>query len=392
MQDILQSLTAQFTKYLPGVLGALVLLFIGWLMARSIGALVTRLMQSFKLETRLQNPKSAHQLEKGIGRFVYYILMVVVLLVVLESLGLHNVLEPLKNMANEFFVFLPNLVAALLIGFAGYMIASICSELVSMFGKALDGFSESVGVSQQIQFSKIIKQLVFIFVFVPILIAALDALKVEAISAPASKMLDTVMNTIPNIIGAALVLAVFYIGGRFLMSLLKDLLKNMGADELTRRLNLHTMIGEKQSLAELISQVAFFFLMFGGVLTAVEKLGFAQLSQTLQQLFELSGQIFFGMIIMVLGNFISLIIHRTLSQSKENSFLADIARVAIIGLFLAIALRTMGIANDIVNLAFGLTLGSVAVAIALSFGLGGREAAGKQMEYILKRFRGREES
>jgi len=40
----------------------------------------------------------------------------------------------------------------------------------------------------------------------------------------------------------------------------------------------------------------------------------------------------------------------------------------------------MGIANEIVNLAFGLTLGALAVAFALAFGLGGREAAGKVAE------------
>jgi hypothetical protein len=47
----------------------------------------------------------------------------------------------------------------------------------------------------------------------------------------------------------------------------------------------------------------------------------------------------------------------------------------------------MGIADDIVNLAFGFTFGSVAVAVALAFGLGGREAAGKQMEYWLSKLR-----
>jgi hypothetical protein len=50
-------------------------------------------------------------------------------------------------------------------------------------------------------------------------------------------------------------------------------------------------------------------------------------------------------------------------------------------------LRAMGIADDIVNLAFGLTLGAAAVAVALAFGLGGREAAGRQMEYWLARMR-----
>ena len=72
--------------------------------------------------------------------------------------------------------------------------------------------------------------------------------------------------------------------------------------------------------------------------------------------------------------------------------LARIARVAILGLVLAMGLRAMGIADDIVNLAFGLVLGAVAVAAALAFGLGGRDAAGKLadrwvQEYLERRDR-----
>ena len=67
---------------------------------------------------------------------------------------------------------------------------------------------------------------------------------------------------------------------------------------------------------------------------------------------------------------------------------ANVARFAILGLVIAMGLRQMGLAEDIVNLAFGLTLGAVAVATALSFGLGGREAAGRQMEHWFSRLRG----
>ncbi len=73
---------------------------------------------------------------------------------------------------------------------------------------------------------------------------------------------------------------------------------------------------------------------------------------------------------------------------SNAGMLAGIARFAILGLVLAMGLRAMGLADDIVNLAFGLTLGAIAIAIALSFGLGGREAAGKQMEHWLSRMRG----
>ena len=48
----------------------------------------------------------------------------------------------------------------------------------------------------------------------------------------------------------------------------------------------------------------------------------------------------------------------------------------------------MDLANEIVEAAFYLTLGAAAVAFALSFGLGGREAAGKQMDHWLSKFRG----
>jgi len=50
----------------------------------------------------------------------------------------------------------------------------------------------------------------------------------------------------------------------------------------------------------------------------------------------------------------------------------------------AIALRQMGVADSIINLAFGLLLGAVAVAAALAFGLGGREVAGRELEQFAR--------
>jgi hypothetical protein len=55
------------------------------------------------------------------------------------------------------------------------------------------------------------------------------------------------------------------------------------------------------------------------------------------------------------------------------------------------ALRQMGLADDIVNLAFGLLLGAIAVAAALAFGLGGREIAGQELGLWLKSFKSNKE-
>lgn len=77
--------------------------------------------------------------------------------------------------------------------------------------------------------------------------------------------------------------------------------------------------------------------------------------------------------------------HKVLSRGEHSEVLATVARYAILALVFAIGLNAMGLADTIVHLAFGLTLGAIAVAFALSFGLGGREAAGKHMEYLLEK-------
>jgi hypothetical protein len=58
----------------------------------------------------------------------------------------------------------------------------------------------------------------------------------------------------------------------------------------------------------------------------------------------------------------------------------------------AIALRQMGIADEIVVIAFGLLMGAVAVAAALAFGLGGREIAARELENWLSRLRSNDRS
>jgi hypothetical protein len=69
------------------------------------------------------------------------------------------------------------------------------------------------------------------------------------------------------------------------------------------------------------------------------------------------------------------------SGTGEGSYAQTIVRYAIIALFTAIGLTFMGLADQIVMMAFGLILGSAAVATALAFGLGGREWAARKLEH-----------
>ncbi|MEL7159914.1 MAG: mechanosensitive ion channel [Bacteroidota bacterium] len=393
ISSFFQSLLGRFGDQVPTLVAALLILLVGSFVARLLRRGAAKLLRKTDLDNRIAaSAGSSVRPERTLANIVYYLVMVFVLLMALETLGLSQILDPLKNMVNDFMGYVPNLVAAGLIGFIGYVLAKIAAGFVGMAGGTLDRISAKAGLSADIQLTTILSNLVFAFVFIPILISALDALNLAVITEPAKAMLSTFIGAVPGIFAAVLIIGLFYVGGRFLQGLLRNLLASVGVNRLAERLELTSVIGKDRPLSDLLAAAAFFFVVFLGVITGVERLGFDQLDQILATVFTLTGQIAFGLVLLTLGYYLANLAYRNVGGDTDDKFLASIARVTILGLFLAISLRTMGIAEDIVNLAFGLTLGAVAVAVALAFGLGGREAAGEKMKQLLRRFDGGDSS
>jgi len=102
--------------------------------------------------------------------------MVMVLLAALDLLGINSIMDPLNEMVRNFLGFIPNLVAAALIGFVGYVIAKIVASLVGMASGFLENMGKKAGLNSEMNLTSILTNVVFIIIFIPILIAALDAL------------------------------------------------------------------------------------------------------------------------------------------------------------------------------------------------------------------------
>ena len=175
--------------------------------------------------------------------------------------------------------------------------------------------------------------------------------------------------------------------GKFLVNFLEECCKRLGFSIAEEKIEMKNIIGSKHSRSQILATLIYFFIVFFRIITAVEILGLSRLTEILNEILEVTGQIIFGLIILAIGNYISLLIYKTMIKSSNNTFIAGVIRWASLALFLAIALRTMGIANEIVELAFGLILGAIAVAVALSYGLGGREAAGEHFKDIVRKMR-----
>lgn len=388
MKEFVDSLSQELGNFMPDAIAAVIILLLGIVLCGAVRKGLCFLLSKAKLNERLNKEVDKKiEVEKPIATFTYYLLLLYVLLMVLSVLGIEDALQPLERMLEQFVSYIPSMIAAGVIGFAGFFIARIVSVVVGVAAKGLDKLSAKTGFGETLSFSKIIQQIVFLFIFIPILIAALNALKIKTISEPATAMLTELLVAIPEIIGSAIIITVFYIVGRFIATMLADLLKNLGVDNLPEKLGLKTVFGDGLSLSKLTGHLVFFFIMFTAIISALEKLQMVGISEVLSSLLVLAGQIVLGLVILAFGNFLSNIAYKALSKVEGATAVAVVARYAILIVVLAIGLDAMGIADTIVNLAFGLSFGAVAVTVALSFGLGGREAAGKQMEYILAKFR-----
>jgi hypothetical protein len=301
-------------------------------------------------------------------------------------------------MVDEILGFVPNLFAAGLILVIGWFVARIVQRVVSnlLAAVGVDRLSEQVGVAAALgkqKLSGLIGLLVYVLILIPVLIAALDALEMEAITQPASDMLDTILGAIPAIFGAFLVLAIAYVVGRVVSGLITNLLTGFGFNAILARLGLGKEPDEGQRTpAQIVGYLVLVAIMFFAAIEALRLLNFDLLATGLAQFTGFAGQVILGLIIFAIGLYLANLAATTINATgtAHAGFLALAARIAIVVFAGAIGLQRMGLANEIVNMAFTLLLGAIAVTGALAFGLGGREVAARELDGWIESIKSKE--
>jgi len=116
----------------------------------------------------------------------------------------------------------------------------------------------------------------------------------------------------------------------------------------------------------------------------------AALAELLVGFAVFAGHAILGVVILGVGLWLANLAAEVIRANRAGAraILSTVTRVAIIGLAATMALREVGLAEDIINRAFTLLVGAVAVAGALAFGLGARETAGRQVERWMQAYRG----
>lgn len=388
---------------IPNILKAALVLLFAYIIAVVLRMIIvkggTKLMANEKVRSNkmLQGQADLSNYPKIAGDIVFYLVLLIFLPGVLDALNISSVSEPFSQLLSSFLGFIPRLIAAAAIFFVGFLVAKIVRDIVTNFLHAVgtDKFASrfNIGTNEQKDtksLSSILGTVVFILILIPITISALDQLNIKGITGPAINMLNDVLGMIPNIIvGIVLILVGLYVG-RFVKKFVADLLSRLGFNNLTRHLKIGNWDANNASTSpsSIVGSLVEIVIVVLFVVEAFNLIGLNFMVDLGRAVLAFLPSVLTAIVILAIGIIVSNLVKRTMDSlfaKSDLKVLSNVAKYAILALAVFMALDQLGVAATIVNSAFILILGAVALAFGLAFGLGGRDNASRYLDRLQKK-------
>lgn len=390
--DPLNELLNRIFQFAPRLIGAGLLLLVAWGIARFMRTMLSRSLVAFKLDERLGDKAGlgndqSFPLTRTLTDALYWLVFLLFLPAILSTLALEGLLSPVQEMMNQVMGFLPNFFAAGLILASGWFLARIVQRVITNLLSTIgaDNLGEQTGLAGLMgsqSLSSLVGLVVYILILIPVLIAALNALELQSISLPVSNMLNTILAALPILFSAFLLIVVAYGVGRVIARFVTDLLSGVGFDKLPGHLGLRGPTSEtRHTPSSVVGTITLFVILLFAGTEACQMLGFDAIAELIIQFTIFAGQVVLGLLIFAAGLFLANIVSQRVVEYDNGhaKAMAFAARSAILIFSGAMALQQMGLANELISMAFTLLLGALAVAAAIAFGLGGREIAAVQL-------------
>ncbi|MDR0931420.1 MAG: mechanosensitive ion channel [Victivallales bacterium] len=382
--------------YGANIVAAGLLLCVAWVVASVLeyftytAMLVLKIDEKFpakqKFDDDLTGGKPVKSFSEIAGNVIYWVVFLFFVPAVLRALNIDGITAPLESMLDEIVGFIPNLIAAAAILILGLFIARIVRRAATglLFLSRLDEFGKKNGgknVFGEQGISHLAGLVAYVLVAIPVVISALHALQINALTNSVSTFFDMILNATGSVIAAGvLIFAAFVVGG-VVSGIVGQLFEGFGFDRLITTLGFAPKSSSSIKPSAMVGKLTFIAVMLFAVVSACELLGFLELAKLVRVFIVFGGNVIVGIIVMMIGIFLANLAANALKGKGESAeILAAAARIAVLIFTGAVAISTLNLNGRIVEIAFGLLLGSICVAFAIAFGLGGREFAAKKLE------------
>jgi len=214
------------------------------------------------------------------------------------------------------------------------------------------------------------------------------------IADPVRQMLARILGYLPILLGALVILIVGWIVARAIRRILDWLLKTIRFDALADKAGISAILRKgdlKISAREVVSSLVYWLIMIMVLVMTVDALGLPKASDVLASLFAYVPKVIAALLVLVVAMFLASFVSGIVRTAAGNAnlpkpeIIAGVSRWAIIIFAVTISLGELGIATLLVTATFNIILGGVCLALALAFGLGGKDAAARYLEELKER-------
>jgi small-conductance mechanosensitive channel len=370
---------------LPSIVWAVLLLIVAFAVAALAKYIVTKILEKVNAK-KITDKIGITDEETGssiefIGKLVFLIVFLLFLPGVLDRLGMQNVSAPITSMVSQFLDYLPNILAAAVVLVIGLFIAKLIRQLLTPLLKKLnvDRLQEKAGISptEGTTLSSILAYIIYILILIPVIIAALQILNITAISAPAIAMLNRIVSFLPNIFSAIAIIVIGTFIAKIIGKLLTGILSGVGTDKILEKvITREDAKAINVSLSKIIGEFVKYVIILFFVVEGFNVLNLEILRVVGQAIIAYLPLVISAVIIMGIAIYVANWIEKLIVKKfADKKIIACLVKTVILTLAAFMTFIQLGIAPSIVNSAFIIILGALAVAFAISFGIGGREFA-----------------
>jgi hypothetical protein len=284
---------------------AVLLFIVGWLLAKLVAWMVFRLLCRTDLDNKLaaklgvdmllegrpRKPGDEDALERGVARVVFWLLMALVVVGVLDYAGLEQAAGPIQRLVDTVIQALPlvgKAVLILLIAYAAglilnkvvvraFAVARVDERFAELDAQEPPSETEAEAQAKPKPFSETAGQVVFWLVMVLGLAGAFDALRIQAISVPLSNAINTLMGLLPALGVGALVGVGGYVLAKIARVIVTRTLETLRFDELVAKLHLGGLFGGS-SPSKVVGWVVMALIIVQTVIAVFDQVGLVTLA------------------------------------------------------------------------------------------------------------------
>ena len=366
-----------------GVVKAVLLLVLAYFIASAVRSMLKALLNKTSFCKSQEDGAKKESIVEYIGDIAYLFVMLLFVPGIFSALGASTIATPILDMMRSIWSFLPNLLGAGIVLMLGNLVAKLIRQLLAPALKKanVDKLQEKLGCEtpSEVSLSETLAYLVYVLILIPVIIAALQVLKLDVLTAPATMMLQEILTYIPLVAAALFVAGLGVVLGRLVSQIVTRLIAASGADEKVKE-----FIGEtsyKFSLSGIVGSILNGVIVILFTVQGVNLLKLEILTKVGTAIIGYLPNILAAVLVMAAAWIGSAAAQRAF---EKNGFTCCAAFIR--GLILIIAgfmiLSQLGIAVSIVNEAFIIILTGAALAFAIAFGIGGADIVKK---YLAKR-------